>query len=94
MFYPFMMPQSNSAPSSIDELEKAVKLFKSWEEAAKKNNEDKDKKKDPPKKQGDVLMTAMFFTFATPFIMLIYGYLMTNMLLSVLEALAKIKGLH
>lgn len=91
--FPFMMPQQQNISSPIDELDKTIKFYESMKKSMKEDG-DKDKKKEPPKKTGDVLTTALFFTFAAPFVMLIYGYFMTQMLVGTLEALAKIKGLH
>lgn len=92
--FPFMMPtQQEPRRSILSEVEDNIKAMEAIKKAL--TSEDKDKKKDTSRKNpGDVVATAMFFTFATPFVMLIYGYLMTQMLVGVLEALAKIKGLH
>lgn len=91
---PFGMSQGNNSTSPIDELDKTIKFYEHMKKSFKEDSE-KDKKKDPPKKNpGDILTTAMFFTFATPLVMLVYGWLMTKMLLEVLDALGKIKGLH
>lgn len=92
-YYPFMMPypqQQNN--NTIEDIEKTMKFLDGLRKA--QEDKDKEKKKEPLKKSGDILSTAMFFTFAAPFVMLIYGWIMTSMLLGVLEALAKIKGLH
>lgn len=89
-----MSNQSNNNGSAIDELDKTIKFY----EAMKKSfneDKDKDKKKDPPKpNQVDVVTKAMFFVFATPFVMTVWVYLMTQMAVGFLEAITKIKGLH
>lgn len=92
-FMPFGMGNNNQ-PSAIDELDKTIKFYEHMKKSFKEDNE-KDKKKDPPKKPiGDVIATAMFFTFATPFIMGIWLWLMLKMGVDILESIARIKGLH
>lgn len=90
--YPFMMPQQEQPRRSfladIEDNIKAMEVLK----RAFKEVDNNDKKKEPPKKNpGDMLLTAMFFTFATPVVMGVYGWFMLTLFV---DALAKIKGLH
>ncbi len=88
MFYAPYPQQTNP----IEDIKRTMEFVKEWEKAIQ--DKEKEGKKPKPKKPADIFTTIMFFTVFTPFVMLAYGYFMLNMLLSVLEGIAKIKGLH
>ena len=88
-FIPFPTQNNNT----IEDIEKTMKFLDGLRKA--QEDKDKDKKKELPKKTPmEMLTTAMFFTMATPVVMLGWFWIMSKMMIDVMNALAQIKGLH